>query len=192
MKNLLSLILVMLSLVVEAQLPIDASQLETRNELKFLKGSTVPFTGKVITWLSPGHPQIEANYKDGFLDGMETTRDKQGRLFSEIMFVRGKFNGKVRQYFENGQLEFEKIYSNDYMNGLSTHWHANGNKESEGNYMNCRETGTWAFWYKNGRKAKEGNFREGFEEGEWTFWDERGSQLESQTFHDGVLVPEKP
>jgi antitoxin component YwqK of YwqJK toxin-antitoxin module len=192
MKYCLSIFLIILTSAVIAQQTFDADLLETRNNLKYLKGEQEPFTGKATTWLAPARPQIEATYKDGLLDGLETTWDNQGHLFSEIMFIMGKFNGKVKQYYADGKPEFEKTYANDYMNGPSFHWYANGNKENEGNYVNCRETGVWTFWYENGQKQKEGQYKEGFEEGEWSYWDEEGHQLKSQMFRNGELLPEKP
>lgn len=134
---------------------VNCDKLEEKDNVMYLKGETVPFTGKCESYNANKIKTLQTEYKNGLANGIETVWDGKGNKYSETSFIGGKFNGIYRQWYDNGQLEIEKVYINDKMNGKFTHWYKNGKKESEGYYTDCRETGTWTYWDENGTKSEK-------------------------------------
>ena len=85
---------------------ITLNNYETKSETKY---------GLANTWYENGQKKIEANYKDG------------------------KMNGKWTWWHENGQIESEGNFKNGKKDGKRTWWFENGQKKAEGNYKNGKE-----------------------------------------------------
>ena len=61
--------------------------------------------------------QLESSYKNGKLDGMETTYHKNGNLRSEYNYKAGKKEGKFREWYTGGYLKVEGQNTNDLPSG---------------------------------------------------------------------------
>ena len=141
---------------------VNIKELETREGIKYLKGSDTPYTGKSYGLYVNGQKEREENYKDG-------KRDRS------IYFN------------ENGQKAIETSFKDGKANGLQTKWHENGQKREEINYKDGKWDGLWVVWYKNGQKKLEENYKNGKQHGlsrSYSSWD---GQLKSErTYIDGV------
>ncbi|HRY31692.1 MAG TPA: toxin-antitoxin system YwqK family antitoxin [Bacteroidales bacterium] len=162
-----------------ANMEYICDKLVEKNKLKYLEGSTEPFTGICMLRYAGGQPMMETPYVNGLPEGIEKAWYENGNLMSEISLKAGKFNGKVIYYYEDGKKKSEETYLDDYKFGRAVHYFENGQKESEGVYDNCRETGQWIYYHPNGQKKAEGTFTEGIESGEWIYWDEKGNRVNS-------------
>ena len=68
MKNIFILILTLSYNLIFAQ--IDGNKVEHHGDLVYLKGSTKPYTGHVISWAGD-KKAIETDYVDGMIDGIQ-------------------------------------------------------------------------------------------------------------------------
>ena len=136
-----------------------------------------PDTNEVINLSDKKFPSTyfsyrEDTYKNGLLNGVSTSYDRDNRKFLETNYRNGKEVGPLKR-FENDRLLYQLDVNEDgkcYGNYVS--YYPNGNKESEGkrmegdcsrnwddhtNYSKTRE-GFWTFWYENGNKSYEGSY----------------------------------
>ena len=135
---------------------VNIKELETREGIKYLKGSDTPYTGKSYGLYVNGQKEREENYKDG-------KRDRS------IYFN------------ENGQKAIETSFKDGKANGLQTKWHENGQKREEINYKDGKWDGLWVVWYKNGQKKLEENYKNGkLVEGSAKYWNSKGEPVNSE------------
>ena len=69
-------------------------------------------------------------------------------------------NGRVVEWYGNGQKKVEGRMKDGRKDGLWTSWHANGQKNAEGTFKDGKEDGPWIEWHKNGQKLAEHNYTE--------------------------------
>ncbi|MDP8237263.1 MAG: hypothetical protein P9M08_12845 [Candidatus Erginobacter occultus] len=68
--------------------------------------------GRFITWFENGKKQIEQNYREGNLEGMETRWYTNGQKELEGRWVEGKRHGTWRYWHRNGDLKETRKYEN--------------------------------------------------------------------------------
>ena len=129
-------------------------------------------------------------------------------------------NGKVVEWYQNGQKEIEGEYKNGQPEGIFTWWYQNGQKMIEGVYKNGQpnglfiwwsqngqkkyqvviigikesyfiKEGNWVSWYGNGQKSEEGTYQGNMKVGKWTFWYDNGQKETEGTYKEGELISEK-
>lgn len=84
--------------------------LENRNEIAFLPKANEPFTGKYETYYPNGQKQVEANYKNGKKNGLETEWREDGQKIIETNYEDGKINGLETLWSEDGRKKIETSY----------------------------------------------------------------------------------
>jgi len=89
---------------------------------------------KEVQFHPNGQKYMEGSYKDELRDGYWASWYKDGKLWSEGLFVKGESHGKRTVYFPNGR----KYY--------------------EGNFDMGKRSGVWVFYDENGDKVKELNY----------------------------------
>ena len=73
---------------------VDFADVEVRDGLQYIKGSSDPYTGKVLKSFDNGNWQMELDLKDGMPDGKIVTYYKNGQK-------------KEESYFKGGNLQME-------------------------------------------------------------------------------------
>ena len=124
-----------------------------RYRIFHMKGSEIPYTGKIfgLLYRGGGQKRSEGNVKDGKQDGP---------------FVA---------WHENGQKSYEANFKDGKQDGLYMEWHENGQKEAEYTYKDGKPDGLGVEWHENGQKKKEVNFKDGKAvEGSEKLWDNKG------------------
>ena len=92
---------------------VDFADVEVRDGLQYLKGSSDPYTGKVLKSFDNGNWQMELDLKDGMPDGKIVTYYKNGQKKEESYFKGGKpADGEWLGWHENGELKIEIIIEN--------------------------------------------------------------------------------
>ena len=92
---------------------VDFADVEVRDGLQYIKGSSDPFTGKVLKSFDNGNWQMELDLKDGMPDGKIVTYYKNGQKKEESYFKGGKpADGEWLGWHENGELKIEMIIEN--------------------------------------------------------------------------------
>ena len=92
---------------------VDFADVEVRDGLQYIKGSSDPYTGKVLKSFDNGNWQMELDLKDGMPDGKIVTYYKSGQKKEESYFKEGKpADGEWLGWHENGELKIEIIIEN--------------------------------------------------------------------------------
>ncbi|MEP7169159.1 MAG: rhomboid family intramembrane serine protease [Bacteroidota bacterium] len=87
-----------------------------------------------------------------------------------------RVNGRVDDYYKNGQIQMKGFYLNDLKNDIFRYYYSNGNYESLGKYVFEQPTGKWKNFYRKGQ-IKEEIFYTDQSEQLINFWDSLGLQL---------------
>ena len=85
---------------------------ESREGLRYLKGSDTPYTGRLFNIYKNGLKSSELNYKDGKLNGPWITW-YEGWKSSEFNHKDNKAHGIYTMWHRNGQKQGEVIYKDD-------------------------------------------------------------------------------
>ncbi len=179
MKVNITLLLLLISKLIVAQ-EVTFEGIDTKNDTTYLKGTTEPFTGKVVAFQTNGKKSIEIEYKNGKETGTNRSWYPNGNLMNETQLTNGKIDGLWIDYYDNGQKQNEVTYETDYMNGSCTRWYKNGKIKEQGNYVHCRENGKWIYYFENGQKQSEGEYNKAEKVGTWTEWNEKGEIIKTE------------
>ena len=130
---------------------VERSQLEVREELFFLPGTSHPFTGMIT---------------DSLPDGTV-------RLRSTV--VGGRLHGESLGWFTNGVLELQEEFQQGAAHGLRTTWYPNGQMRSQGRLVAGKQDGMYHQWNEQGVLTTEASFEAGQPHGLSRAWHPDGS-----------------
>ena len=142
----------------------------------FLKGSKMPYTGKVTSYFANGLEFEQKTYVDGVLL-KEFGWDKQGRKRQVKLFTT---TGNLKDYiiwYSNGQKQYEEYFSDDKKTGVIAGWNLQGNLMFERHLSNGVLNGAMTEWYDNGQKMLQENRIDGKQVGLTQRWDRTGNKL---------------
>lgn len=121
------------------------------------------FNGQVLGYAdNNGRPALIGYFKDGLREG-EFRIYHTGRLVSTMDFKKGKIDGKLRNYFENGNLRYEKKFKNNLREGLSKYYHENGGVRELGEFKKGKREGMFWHWDDKGTLEWEMLFKDDWE-----------------------------
>jgi len=130
---------------------VNKKELESREDIVYLKGSDTPYTGKAFALYENGQKESEVNFKDGNFDGLGVEWYENGQKQSEGNYKDGNFDGLWVEWYENGQKMTEENHKDGEMDGLVVFWHENGQKRWEVNYKNGKPVeGSEKLWNSKG------------------------------------------
>jgi antitoxin component YwqK of YwqJK toxin-antitoxin module len=81
---------------------VSVDEMEIRGGFGYIKGSDIPYTGKVFKSYASGQRELEVDVKDGKYDGLVIWWHQNGQKKSEEKWVRGKM---IYEKFWNSQGE---------------------------------------------------------------------------------------
>ena len=119
--------LIILSLVVlascDAKVQVPSKNLVERDSIKYEVNSQTPFTGSYVSalCLSKGANYTEfctINYKDGVLDGLSRSTDKNGIEY-HFNFKDGELDGLSEVYHSNSILKSKVYFKDGKQEGLA-------------------------------------------------------------------------
>jgi Uncharacterized protein conserved in bacteria len=141
---------------------VNLEDLQDRNGVYFEVNSEKPFTGNVIVATHDNDQiYIEAEYKNGLLDGTETKYFENGVKESVINYRKGVVHGLYILYGEKGNMLIERNFTNGVIDGQMTTYFEDGTKETILNYKNSILHGENIEYYENGEVALEGIYKDG-------------------------------
>ena len=106
---------------------VNIKELETREGIKYLKGSDTPYTGKSYGLYVNGQKAIETSFKDGKANGLQTKWHENGQKREEINYKDGKWDGLWVVWYKNGQKKLEENYKNGKLvEGSAKYWNSKG------------------------------------------------------------------
>lgn len=95
-------------------------------------------------------PMSREFYKNGKLQGKQTTYYPDGTITEELFYEQGIKNGENLYYSPEGIIIKRLQYRNDMLQGPATYYDAFGNVVVEGFYKDDKKNGLWKY-YKNGK-----------------------------------------
>ena len=118
--------------------------------------------GKWTFYQSNGKdPSIIEFYLDGRLHGTRTTYHHNGKKALEQTYQFNLITGTVRQFREQGSLEWECEYRNSRMHGPFTSYFPSGKVQEQGSYTANRKHGEWKEFDENGEVVKTTLYKAG-------------------------------
>ncbi len=109
------------------------------------------------------------------------------RSIDTSIYYQNKPDGKVFDFYENGQLESEYQILNHRVNGEKIEYYENGRTFSKSYYKNGRLEGIYKEFYENGNISCKINFTDSLENGEQWHYFEDGSLQMNGFAADGEL-----
>ena len=169
---------------------IEASLIEVKLAVAYVKGESEPFTGKAFSSYENGQQKSEETYLDGKRDGLATFWYENGQKEKEENWQGGKKEGVTTLWHANGQKSGDLYFENGKRQGKHTMWHENGQKSYEMNYRDGKFDGLFTEWYENGNKKLEVTYSSGRKNGTESLWDKSGQLIKTMIWREGVLVEE--
>jgi antitoxin component YwqK of YwqJK toxin-antitoxin module len=158
---LLTLFVALLMVGCGEEQPVDYSKLQDRDGIMYLPNEETPFNGRAEDFYWTGQKKLEANYKDGKLDGLWTL------------------------WYINGQKKREGNSKDGKEDGLWTQWYLNGQKNEESNWKAGKPMSAKG-WKPNGEKCPVTDVKDG--NGVVVWYNEDGTEYRRLTYKDGDLV----
>ena len=168
--------------VTEVEPQLDGVTEEETEKLKgklYVKGSSVPYTGKFFSFYQSGQKKSEEDYDKGKSHGLKVFWYKDGKIRQKMNYENGKLHGLNMMWLNNGQKYFEINSKNGRRDGVNIYWFTNGQKSREENYKNGKEEGLFTRWHENGEKFMEVNFKNGDQVSK-KYWNSKGGPVDSQ------------
>jgi antitoxin component YwqK of YwqJK toxin-antitoxin module len=167
-------------------------ELNFRNNLKLLSNFKYGNeNGKTYCYYESGKINLELNFLDGKLDGIQSTFHEVGPLYGNpkenITYKNGLVSGLRERFYENRQLELKENYLDNKLHGLSIYWDSNGVKKAELNYSKGLLNGYLRRWYNENQMQMEISYKDGKENGIETTWYPNGNVKSQNSFKNGLL-----
>ena len=105
----------------------------------------------VTFWITGLFSNEISNNDSNLNDGILREWHKNGNLFIEYNYVKGKRDGIQKRWYENGKPEIIYNFHKGKLHGEQKRWHNNGQLKSMMQYKNDKLDGLSKEWYKNGQ-----------------------------------------
>jgi antitoxin component YwqK of YwqJK toxin-antitoxin module len=123
--------------------------------------------------------------KDGKISNALMYNDLGIKISEGIVDESGKFNGRWKDYFPNGNLQAEGQYTDSRRTGTWKFYNASQKLEQTGSYNNGRPDGLWKWFYDNGSVLREEEYFQGQRDGSWTEYSITGEIIAQGQYSDG-------
>ena len=134
---------------------------------------------------------FEGEFKNGeIFNGKTKQFHENGQLSEEVEFKDGKANGKVKDYYPNGQLAAEMEFKDGKLYGNMKGYHENGKLGFEMGLKDGKLEGM-KMYYPNGQLQGEAPFKDGKLHGKAKLYGENGKLKAETEYENGKKVSEK-
>lgn len=130
------------------------------------KGSQVK-EGKSVSYHPNGKVGVEANYKNGKLDGDFKSFYQNGTPWQAVQYKDGVENGMSVAYFESGKKQLEEFYKNGDLEGTSKEWDSTGTLRREFEYKDGELNGVARIYDEEGVLTEDMEFVNGTRQGKY-------------------------
>jgi len=108
-----------------------------------------------------------------------------GLLLSEgIVNESGYYNGRWKDYYQDGKVRAEGNYSESRRTGIWKFYNSAGRMEQTGSFNNGRPDGLWRWYYENGNPLREEEYFQGRRDGLCTEYSPSGEIISSGQYSD--------
>ncbi len=140
---------------------------------------------RATAFYKEGKLKAKGNYKNQQKDSIWNYYSIVGFRISEELYVNGKKQGKVKNYFDDGTLAEEKEYLDNVENGDWIQYYENGKVRMKSTYNKGSLEGKTYYYDRTGKKIIEGNFYHDVRHGAWMFFDENGEITKKEIYING-------
>ena len=127
------------------------------------------------------------NYKNGVLEGKVFEYYENGNKKLEATYKNGVLNGVLKKYSINGTLLSSAHYANSQLDGLYKEYFVTGTPKIEIEYYNGKKEGYSKEYFSSGILKHEYNYSQGKLEGESKLYYEDGSINKIEKYTNGKL-----
>ena len=140
-------------------------------------------------------------------EGLYSVYYPDGKLQSQVKFIKGERQGRETGYYDTGAKQFERDYLNNELNGMARYYYPGGELRQQQEYNSGAPVGESITFYKNGKikstakilKTQSGysylNPKEYFENGNLkseTITTDTGAVIKTRLFSEqGILLKEQ-
>lgn len=107
-------------------------------------------------------------------------------LTTREVYSKGKRNGLMVNYFNNGNPSEKITWVNDKKDGPWEQFFANNTLKLKATYRNGELEGEFIVNFESGKPYLAGNYENGLREGKWIFYTEDGAIDMQLTYHKGI------
>lgn len=112
--------------------------------------------------------------------------DREGNpLLSGELDGCGRWQGELRKWYANGQLESKQVFTQKGERVSVVSWHANSVKDCEGQYADDRKDGEWQCWWDSGKLRQVEHYTGGRLHGLWQYWYPDGAPMQEGVYERG-------
>ncbi|MBX2981346.1 MAG: toxin-antitoxin system YwqK family antitoxin [Flavobacteriales bacterium] len=186
---IIGLVLLLAGEVVSAQTNTSAQDTLNRLDEQGRKQGWWLVVGPLPEWpgYEAGEPIEEGRYYDNRRTGKWKRYWPNGKLKSEINYVKGMPRGEYVLYYPNGKPEEKGTWDLDRNTGEFKRWHANGNVAQDFIFDSYgTRDGQQKYYHENGRLAVDVNIVKGREEGTLKRYYTNGELQETAVLSAGV------
>ena len=134
---------------------------------------------------------FEGEFKNGeAFNGKTKQFHENGQLEEEVEFKDGKANGKIKSYYPNGKLKGEGEFKDGKFHGTFKGYHENGKLEIEMGLKDGKCDGM-KMYFSNGQLQAEAPFKDGKLHGKVKGYDINGKLKNEVEYENGKKVSEK-
>ena len=137
---------------------------------------------KLLTELLSGIAQYKPNTKEIY------TKNKYGIPITVEILDANTEAYIVRNYYDNGQLEYRFKYLNGKEHGTWKSWDENGKLWFQEEYRNGKSHGTWKVWHENGKLLYQNEYQNGKLHGTRKAWDKNGQLWHHKEYKNGKPI----
>ncbi len=156
-----------------------------RTEITYRDGK---LDGTETTWYPNGQIAVQAHYADDVMEGPMTAYDENGMVQSVAPYYNNQLEGVAQTFHPDGKVHSEETYRGNALNGSSTFYRPDGSLDMVLSYRDGVMDGVQTWYFPDG-KTKMKEFRTSFGEpdGEWREWNEQGELTVDEAYENGVL-----
>ncbi len=130
-------------------------------------------------------------YSNGLIDGKLIEYYANGDVFSEINYKKGKKEGLTKKYYIGNKLNSESNYVNDQLQGEYKIYFRNGNLMEEGQSVDGRYSGSFKRYYRDKTVESEFNYNNGKLDGLYKFYDIDGKIYYEYSYRKEEIISYK-
>jgi len=128
---------------------------------------------------------IEAVYKRGKLDGLVTEYNENGKKVVQFFCYNGKKNGEAMKFDDKERVMRKMYFSDDKKEGNVTHFYASGSIYKVTPFSNDVIDGVEKIFHENGQLLYRAAYQQGLLQGMMEAWNEQGNKIFEGTYSSG-------
>ncbi len=156
-----------------------------RTEIVYRDGK---LEGTETTWYPNGQIAVQAHYANGVMEGPMTSYAESGMIQSVAPYANDRLEGVVQTFHPDGKVLSAESYRADQLEGKSSFYRPDGTLDMELHYRGGVMDGLQTWYGPDGKKKlKEFRARLGEPDGEWKEWNAEGTLTVDEVYDAGVL-----